>query len=158
VPNIIRTKEFTSKARSHILDAINSSLDLNSTIVICLSGGKTPSLVYNELSKDKIDWIKVYLTFGDERNVPQTDNNSNYKMVFDSFINKIEIPNENILRTKIELGIENAARDYGASLLALQKKLNRNYLFDIVLLGIGSDGHTASIFPNTNALHESEKW
>lgn len=123
---------------------------------IALSGGSTPKIVFDELAKkyaDAIDWNTVHLYWGDERCVPPSDNESNYKMTVDHLLSKIEIPEENIHRVRGEDEPKAEAIRY-ASLL--EKKLplvNEIPQFDLVILGMGDDGHTASIFP-----HEIQLW
>lgn len=120
---------------------------------LVLSGGNTPRLLYEILSseyKERIDWKKVFLFFGDERYVDKEDKYSNYKMAFDSLISKIPIPPKNVFRVKTEIEpIEKCAEEYENAILNFFKSKNKDVSFDLILLGIGNDGHTASIFPDT---------
>ena len=123
---------------------------------IALSGGSTPKIVFDELAanfQEDIDWSKVHLYWGDERCVEPTDDQSNYKMTVDHLISKINIPKENIHRIKGENEPEYEAKRY-AGLLATQMPYENGIpKFDLILLGMGDDGHTASIFP-----YEIELW
>ena len=123
---------------------------------VALSGGSTPKIVFDVLAvnyADKIDWTKVHFYWGDERCVPPSDDESNYKMTAEHLFSKIEVPHENINRILGEKDPKGEAMRY-ANLLEID--LNRVEgvpQFDLVILGMGDDGHTASIFP-----HEIELW
>jgi 6-phosphogluconolactonase len=127
---------------------------------LVLSGGETPRHTY-ELLVDKsisdgLDWNRVYIFFGDERTVPPDHPDSNYGMARHALIARVPLPPENVHRIKGELAPEQAALDYQATLQKIYgKEIPR---FDCNLLGIGDDGHTASLFPGTNALNEKKKW
>lgn len=120
-----------------------------------LSGGSTPKALYQLLASDEyrslIDWRSVELYFGDERCVPPTSELSNYKMAYDTLISKVPIATENVHRMKGEIDPEQAAKEYG--------QLLKVRFFDdgpdLLLLGMGDDGHTASLFPHTAALNET---
>ncbi|SHE27277.1 6-phosphogluconolactonase [Marinitoga hydrogenitolerans DSM 16785] len=120
---------------------------------LVLAGGNTPKLLYQILSSQyysRIDWSKVYIFFGDERYVPVNNDYSNYKMAYENLISKINIPEENIFRIKTEITpIEKCAEDYEKLILNFFKEKNMDISFDLILLGMGNDGHTASIFPDT---------
>ncbi|MFI5144894.1 MAG: 6-phosphogluconolactonase, partial [Ignavibacteria bacterium] len=126
-----------------------------------LSGGSTPRNLYmilgSERFREHINWDKVYIFWGDERCVPPDSEESNYKMAYDSLLSHIEIPQKNIFRIKGELSPQEAAKEYENR---LKEFFPNNNLpsFDIILLGLGEDGHTASLFPGSDALKENEKW
>lgn len=126
------------------------------TVHMALSGGSTPKIVFDELAanfQEDIDWSNVHLYWGDERCVEPSDDQSNYKMTVDHLISKINIPKKNIHRIKGENNPEYEAKRY-AGLLATQMPYEKGIpKFDLILLGMGDDGHTASIFP-----HEIELW
>lgn len=128
---------------------------------IALSGGSTPKIVFDELAttfKDEIQWEKVYLYWGDERCVPPEDNDSNYKMTVEHLISKIAIPKENIHRIKGENNPDYEAKRY-SELLEEELPASENIpQFDLVILGMGDDGHTASIFPHEINLWHSKKY
>ncbi len=128
---------------------------------VALAGGSTPKRAYeliaSETFRDQIDWARVHLFFGDERPVPPDHPESNYRMVFEKLISKLPIPEENIHRIVGEADPKESARAYEEDL--------RHYFegetwprFDLVLLGMGDDGHTASLFPGTEALKEGTAW
>jgi 6-phosphogluconolactonase len=133
---------------------------------LSLAGGSTPKRVYELLAgpsfKSYIDWQKVHLFWGDERCVPFDHQDSNYKMVHDALIAHVPIPPDHVHRMPVESG----SPDEAAALY--EKELQRFYgaatldparpLFDVTLLGLGPDGHTASLFPKTKALDERGAW
>lgn len=127
---------------------------------LVLSGGSTPEKIYryiSEHSKDKIDWKKVKIFFGDERCVPPDNENSNYRMANESLLKYISVPKENIFRIKGENNPAEEAERYEEILKTNLPLLNSTPLFDLILLGLGEDGHTASIFPNQIGLFYSAR-
>ena len=127
----------------------------NSSFHIALSGGSTPKEIFDYMAvnaKDT-DWSKVHLYWGDERCVPPTDSESNYKMTVDHLLSKIDIPEKNIHRILGEDAPESEAVRYGKVLDAQLPRVDGVPQFDLVILGMGDDGHTASIFP-----HQIELW
>lgn len=123
---------------------------------VALSGGSTPKIVFDVLAAnfaDTIDWSRVHFYWGDERCVPPTDDESNYKMTVEHLFSKIEVPHENINRVLGENDPATEAMRY-ANLLEIDlDRVDGVPQFDLVILGMGDDGHTASIFP-----HEIELW
>nr|WP_297788333.1 6-phosphogluconolactonase [uncultured Allomuricauda sp.] len=123
---------------------------------VALSGGSTPKIVFDVLAENfagKVDWSSVHFYWGDERCVPPSDDESNYKMTVEHLFSKIEVPKENINRILGEKDPVNEAMRY-ANLLEIDlDRVNGIPQFDLVILGMGDDGHTASIFP-----HEIELW
>ncbi len=122
---------------------------------IALSGGSTPKIVFDFLASefgDDINWSKVNLYWGDERCVAPTDAESNYKMTVEHLISKIDIPESNIYRVKGEDDPEEVAKRYGELLQETVPSANGIPCFDLVMLGMGDDGHTVSIFPHQIAL------
>ena len=128
---------------------------------VALAGGRTPKRVYELLAtdqfKNRIEWSRVHLFFGDERCVPPDHPDSNYAMACETLISKVRIPPLNVHRIVGEGDAnENAA--------AYEKELRRFFVglawpqFDLVLLGMGDDGHTASLFPHSEALDEVSQW
>lgn len=127
---------------------------------VALSGGSTPKIVFDELAvnfQSAIDWKGVHLYWGDERCVDPTDDDSNYKMTVEHLISKIEIPKENIHRIKGENEPAYEAKRYSRLLDETLPKSAEIPSFDLVILGMGDDGHTASIFPHEIDLWHSEK-
>ncbi|MFY0592075.1 6-phosphogluconolactonase [Roseivirga sp.] len=128
------------------------------TLSIALSGGSTPKILFNLLADkylSEIDWSKIQLYWGDERCVPPTDNESNYKMTVDHLISKINIPETNIHRVLGENSPTEEAVRYGQLLAEHLPIVDGLPEFDIIILGIGTDGHTASIFPHEIELMTS---
>lgn len=118
-----------------------------------LSGGSTPKGVYEALAKlGGVPWAGIHLFWGDERCVPPDHTDSNFGMARTSLIDHIAIPHENIHRIKGELGADAAVLEYQAQLAVLFEGLP---VFDLIHLGLGIDGHTASLFPGQSTL-ESE--
>jgi 6-phosphogluconolactonase len=138
-----------------------NGISKNDTTHIALSGGSTPKEVFKELAlyfKDAIDWSKVQFYWGDERCVPPDDGESNYKMAKDYLFSKLDVPKDNIHRIYGENDPEEEAIRYGHVLnkrLPTHKGLPQ---FDLVILGLGDDGHTASIFPYQINLWNSKKY
>lgn len=126
---------------------------------LVLSGGSSPKKLYELLASDryrqKIDWTKAYFFFGDERNVPATHSDSNFLMAKKAMFDTLAIPESQIFRMKTELAPAAAAADYEAKLRDFFN--GTEIAFDVVLLGLGDDAHTASLFPGTPVLHEREK-
>ena len=115
---------------------------------VALAGGSTPKIIYEQLATLELPWAQIQLFFGDERCVPPADPRSNYAMVSAALLTKVQIPSRNIHRIQTELDIAQAIRLYQAELEPV--------VFDLVHLGIGSDGHTASLFPATLNLESAE--
>ena len=126
---------------------------------IALSGGSTPKVIYKYLADNystKIDWGKIRFFWGDERCVPPDHPDSNYKTAFDLLISKVDIPPENILRIHGETDAGEEAVNYSG---ILKEKLPADEeipVFDLIMLGLGEDGHTASIFYDSIQLFNSQ--
>ena len=155
----------TSKTKQEV--AVNFSRYLalviasTETVHIALSGGSTPKVVFDELAIDfqtEIDWQGVHLYWGDERCVDPTDDDSNYKMTLEHLISKIDIPEENIHRIKGENEPDYEANRYAEVLNENLPKTNGIPQFDLIILGMGDDGHTASIFPHEIGLWGSDSY
>jgi 6-phosphogluconolactonase len=128
---------------------------------VALSGGSTPKSLYSLLAARhaNFDWSHTYLLFGDERHVPPDHPDSNYRMVNESLLTKVQIPAANVFRVKAEKpDAQAAAADYDAQLRAFfQLKPGEFPRFDLILLGMGPDGHTASLFPGSEGLKEQSR-
>lgn len=146
---IYRTKEDTAEA---LADELYKRIQGHSGLMfIALSGGSTPALLFSLLSKkygQKIDWKKVKVFWVDERMVPPEDDQSNYKMTALNLLDKVDIPDENIFRVRGENDPQQEVLRYAQLIKETVPQRNSLPSFDIILLGIGEDGHTASIFPN----------
>lgn len=127
---------------------------------VALSGGSTPKALYALLAtKPGIPWDKVFFFWGDERHVPPGNPESNYRMVNEALLSKIKVPTENIFRIRAE--------EQDAATAALQyEQVMKHFFhlspgqfprFDLIYLGTGPDGHTASLFPGTAALNETQR-
>lgn len=128
---------------------------------VALSGGSTPKIVFDHLAedyKDKLDWSKLYLYWGDERCVDPDDEESNYKMTKDHLLSKVNIPDANIFRIKGEKDPQREAERYASLLKQQLPEVNGVPQFDLVILGMGSDGHTASIFPEEIKLWDDSNY
>jgi 6-phosphogluconolactonase len=139
---------------SSILDAC---LQNKPFCTIALSGGSTPKRLYELLAQGKgghIDWKRVQIFFSDERNVPPDDLESNFRMAKESFLGAGLVPESNVHRIHGEYSADEAAKGYEEE---IRKVLGDNPSFDLILLGLGPDGHTASLFPESPALNEKEK-
>jgi 6-phosphogluconolactonase len=131
---------------------------------VALSGGSTPKVMYSLLADDvefssRLPWDRMHFFWGDERYVPLDSPESNFRMVHEALLSKVPVPVENVHRVKTELGpAADVAEDYQRVLEAFfAKERNGIPRFDLVLLGMGPDGHTASLFPGTSALAETER-
>ena len=128
---------------------------------LALSGGSTPKIIFQILAKDyasKINWNKIHLFWGDERCVPPDDQESNFGMTKKYLLKLITIPDENIHRIKGENNPEVEADRYSEEIIKYVPLTKGLPSFDIFMLGIGEDGHTASIFPDQMNLLNSEKF
>ena len=154
---ISETKQQTAEAFTDWVIALINNRDVAH---IALSGGSTPKIVFDALADRKLPdtmWSKVHLYWGDERCVPPDDADSNYKMTVDHLLSNISVPDGNIHRVKGENEPEEEARRYARVLSKELPEHNGIPRFDLVILGMGDDGHTASIFPHEIGLWDSER-
>jgi len=126
---------------------------------VALSGGSTPRPLYRKLAgepyRDLIPWEHIVLFWGDERCVPPSHADSNYRMAREALFDHVPIPVQHVHRIQGELPPAVAAEAYQAEITAL---LGSPPVLDLVLLGLGADGHTASLFPGTAAVTERDRW
>jgi 6-phosphogluconolactonase len=125
---------------------------------VALSGGNTPRSIYSLLASDhkELPWDRIHIFFGDERHVPPDNPDSNFRMASESLLSKVPIPEKNIHRIHAELDAETAAAEYDQQLRDFFRLVNHDLpRFDLIFLGIGEDGHTASLFPGSKALTET---
>ena len=153
--------ELCRAAAREFISTAKASTAASGRFTVALSGGNTPRNVYSliaEQSTDTLAWNKIFVFFGDERSVPPSDPESNYRMANESLLSRVPIPRQNVFRVAAELPPEHAAQEYENSLREFfQLAPNALPRFDLVLLGMGEDGHTASLFPGSPALTESSR-
>jgi 6-phosphogluconolactonase len=148
-----------NEAAARLIVEIASQIrQTNDKFSVALAGGSTPESLYKLLASDKfknkIDWTKTLVFFGDERAVAPDDAESNYRMANAAMLARVPLPKENIFRLRGEIEPEKAALEYEQT---IKKTLGETARFDLILLGMGDDGHTASLFPQSRALRETEK-
>ncbi|MEY2531949.1 MAG: 6-phosphogluconolactonase [Verrucomicrobiota bacterium] len=157
---VFRTKSFVADAANFIIDLTRKSLAERNEFRIALSGGNTPRPVYTEVARIGRDfsWDRTLITFGDERCVPPDDEQSNYRMARETLFVPANVPEKSIMRMRGEIDPKIAAQEYQdhIDLLATQRG-EQIYRHDLILLGLGEDGHTASLFPGTAALEETTR-
>lgn len=145
------------EAAERVVRAADEAIALAGRFSFVLAGGSTPKALYELLAgnayRDRIDWANVHIYFGDERTVPPDHKDSNYRMAREAMLSKLPIPGDNVYRMRGEIDPEEAAKEYG---LMLKEKFGDDEGPDLVLLGMGDDGHTASLFPGTPALRETK--
>lgn len=145
---------------ARIIELAQQTLKHQEHFHIALAGGTTPRALYQQLSQMRNDdfchWERIRFYFGDERSVPPDHDDSNYRMAMESLFQPLSIKEEAIQRMRGELEPEEAIAHYGEVLEQLPKE-NDIPRFDLVLLGMGADGHIASLFPGTDLLRETEK-
>jgi 6-phosphogluconolactonase len=152
---------FVDSAADFIMDAAIKAIAERDRFTIALSGGGTPRPIYTRLAsagyRERIDWSKVHIFFGDDRCVPPDDARSNYRMAREALLDHVALPTENMHRMRGE-------DDPTLEALRYEQDLARFYrttaipAFDLILLGLGENGHTASLFPGTAALREKKRW
>ena len=146
-------------AREELVRAGKSAIEARGRFTLVLSGGSTPKSLYAALTAKDLDWGKVHVYFGDERCVSPERQESNFKMAQEALLLRVKIPPENVHRIQGEMeSAEAAAAQYEEELKAAFGGSDGPPHFDLVLLGLGTDGHTASLFPGSSALEEGERW
>ncbi len=152
-------------AAEEFVGAARTAIGAQGRFTVALAGGSTPKALYSLLAASYADfaWNRVFLFFGDERHVPPTDPQSNYGMANEALLSKIAIPAENIFRVLAENpDAAAAALDYETRVrkffgLRTMDRPGEFPRFDLILLGMGPDGHTASLFPDSKALDEQSR-
>jgi len=142
-------------AAGHFVAAAGDAIDSHGQFVVALSGGSTPRDTYRRLGTDAlvsgVMWSRVQVLWGDERCVPPDHAESNYRMARETLLARVPVPAANVHRIHGEDDPATAAAAYEATLRTLAR-------IDLVLLGLGEDGHTASLFPGGAAVHEHTRW
>lgn len=145
-------------AADAFVDLARQTLENRSTFRVSLSGGSTPKRLYELLSERDLPWDKIHWYWGDERNVPRDHRDSNTAMVREALLDRVGVAEANIHPVPIDVD------DPAAAALAYEKTLKDHFgsdefpKWDLALLGMGDDAHTASLFPATNAIDEHSRW
>ena len=159
--HIYKSAEETITALANwITSLIQKTLEVKDKFTIALSGGETPKKLYQRLASDeyreKINWSRLHIFWGDERFVSFTDENNNAKMAYDNLLSKINIPADQVHKIWTAVTPEESAKQYEN---ILHKYFDeKQTTFDLVLLGMGEDGHTLSLFPNSELLNDKQSW
>lgn len=135
------------------------AIQKNGNFTVALSGGSTPKGMFQLLAadpfKNSISWDKCFIFWSDERSVGADHPDSNYRMAHENLLSKVPIPASNIFRMEGEKAdLKAAAKSYSEQI----RQISPNHSLNLIYLGMGSDGHTASLFPHTTALRESNAW
>jgi len=154
--NIFETaNEVLAALAAHFVKLAEETIAGQGKFTVALSGGSSPKKLYELLVsgyKDALEWDKVYFFFGDERNVPHTDHDSNYLMAKTALFDPLNIPAAHIFPVDTSLTPQEAAAKYEEEIVEF---FDENELsFDLILLGLGDNSHTASLFPYTPVLHD----
>lgn len=154
------TRQLSQDLAAWLSDYIKEVLSQKDRFTFVLSGGSTPKQLYALLAEspynETIDWQKIHFFWGDERAVPFEDSRNNAKMCYVELLNKVPVNAANIHIMRTDIGPEESATSY--------EKVLKEYFegaeitFDFVLLGMGDDGHTLSLFPGTDVIHEESAW
>ncbi|GAB4524586.1 MAG: 6-phosphogluconolactonase [Anaerolineae bacterium] len=145
-------------AAAQVVAVGQAAIAENNRFTVALSGGSTPKAVFRVLRETSaLDWSKTFVFWGDERTVPPDHEDSNYRMAKEYLLEHVPVPQENVYRMPGELDPTEAAARYEATLKAFFSTEGWPRV-DLILLGMGDDGHTASLFPGTAALNEQTQW
>ena len=153
--------QLAQRAAQEFVDLSATAIAERGRFLVVLSGGNTPRATLRLLASrglaDRVDWQHVFVFWGDERCVPPDNAESNYGMARQMLLARVPIPSQNIHRMQGELDPSLAADTYEA---LLHQYIEEDHLirFDLIYLGMGEDGHTASLFPGTDAIHEKQRW
>jgi len=155
-------QELFAAAAEEVIHAADEAIKVRGKFTLALSGGSTPKALYNLLAtnaRTALPWERMYFFWGDERHVPPNDPDSNYRMVTEAMLSKVPIPPANVFRIEAENPDASAAAAAYEQTLRKFFQLEANGVprFDLILLGMGPDGHTASLFPATEGLKEKSR-
>ena len=154
------SNELSIQAAEWITGYIRNVLAIRDRFTIALSGGSTPQQLHLKLAaspyKESIDWSRIHFFWGDERAIAFTDDRNNAKMAFDTLLNHVPIRSEQVHTMRTDMEPEASAQVYDA--LLHQYFDGKENSFDLVLLGMGDDGHTLSLFPGTAIINEQTSW
>ena len=161
---LINIDAIAKRAAQDFLQSATQAVSEKGSFTVALSGGSTPKALYSLLATDaalrsQLPWDKMYMYFGDERSVGPDHADSNFRMATETMLSKVPIKPEQVFRIKGEYkDTEKAAQEYEQVLRTSFKIADGQFpRFDLVFLGIGNEGHTASLFPGTKALHETKR-
>jgi len=147
-------------AARQIVELAQQSIDARGDFSVALSGGSTPRELHRRIANSplmqQVDWAHVQIFFGDERCVPPEDPESNYHMAEETLLSRVPIPAANVHRMRGEMPPAEGAADYERQLREFFK--DEPPRLDLILLGMGDNGHTASLFPGLTAVHEQQRW
>ena len=157
------SQELSKSIGSYVAQLSAQTIPVRGRFTVALSGGSLPRLLaprlITEPLADDIDWSAWHVFFADERCVPLTHPDSNYRLVLEEFFSYVDIPHDQIYALNPRLAPDQAAAAYQEILRRVfYPEPGRLPRFDLILLGMGEDGHTASLFPNHPLLHETERW
>lgn len=148
--------ELAEFAFNKVSDVLNDAIDKRGRATIALSGGTSPIVFFEKLSAADIDWMKVHFFIVDERFVSRNSHMCNFRLAKEHLLDRIDIPEENLHPVPIEIDVETSAKRYES---AIKKFFSHGQTeipeFDVIQLGLGADGHTASLFPNQPALEDT---
>jgi 6-phosphogluconolactonase len=151
--------DLISRSLDLVSEKITEAIALRGICTIALSGGSTPKALYEAIATQNLPWEKIHVFWGDERYVPPDHPDSNQKMARQAWLDRVNIPSSNI--HPMPTAADNPAADAGQHESELREFFSywagELPIFDIVLLGMGDDGHTASLFPHTEALQVSDR-
>ena len=158
--------EHVSQAAAEVFVRLaKESIAARGRFTVALAGGSTPRRLYQLLAealwRDQVDWPRVEFFWGDERSVPPDHADSNYRMANEALLQKIPVQSGHVHRMQAErMDRDRAATEYQAEIARVfgVKLEGEPPAFDLILLGMGPDGHTASLFPHTTALKENKRW
>lgn len=137
----------------HWISCAQEAISARGRFCVALSGGSTPKAIFEKLPQQKLDWSKVWVFWSDERSVASTHPESNYRMAMDTGLDQLPIPSEQVFRMVAETDIDDNARAY----CELIRQHVPDQRFDLIMLGMGDDGHTASLFPHTKGLRRLDE-
>lgn len=148
-------------AAEQVIALMRDAIATSDRCTIALSGGSTPKPLYQAIAQTDLPWDKIYVYWGDERYVPATHADSNAKMAHEAWLDHVAIPAENVFAVPTDTDSpETTADRYQQTLIESFQAASEKDIpqFDLILLGMGDDGHTASLFPHTLALNEFYRW
>src|SRR6185295_4955681 len=181
-------EKLSQQVAEWMVDYIHKTLQLEDRFTIALSGGSTPKklnlLLASDQFKHKIDWQKLHVFWGDERYVPFTDDRNNAKMAFDTLLDHVPVPKSHIHIMRTDIDPQESAKEYEGILreyfpeatsyklqaasdftspsaaegLPKAQHVSRLTTFDLILLGLGDNSHTLSLFPGEEVIHEKDHW